>query len=205
MKSVTYIFSLIYSVSLGLASAKEVGFTGRTFEIAERDTLEEIEERVRAIDWQKYLNRIKPEEYRPNNLVDLPRTRMQRKRLIDMTYILETDIVNDKGELLYPKGYKINPADFVPFRKTLVVLNGQDQDQVKWFEQSDLRNRLDVSLFLSAGDSMDIARRLGRPTYYATLPLIGRFQIQTVPSVIRAKEGLMQIEEVYVPKGGTSQ
>jgi len=205
MKTVICISLLIYSVSLEVASAKEIAITGRTFDIAERDALEEIEERVRAVDWQKFLKRIKPQEYRPKNLVELPRTRMQQKRLIDMTYTLETDIVNDKGELLYPKGYKINPADFVPFRKTLVVINGQDQEQVKWFEQSDLRNRLDVSLFLSAGDSMDIARKLGRPTYYATLPLIGRFQIQTVPSVIRAKEGLMQIEEVYVPKGGTSQ
>ena len=145
---------------------------------------------------------IKPEEYRPNNLVDLPRTRMQRKRLIDMKYTLETDIVSDKGDLLYPKGYKINPADYVPFRKTLVIINGEDQDQVKWFERSDLTSRLDVSLFLSAGDSMELARRLKRPTYYATLPLIGRFQIQTVPSVIRAKGKMMELEEIHVPKGG---
>ena len=204
MKTISYIFLLIYSVSLGSASAKEVGFTGRTFEIAERDALEEIEEKVRAVDWQKHIKQIRPEEYRPNNLVDVPRTRQSKKRLVDMTYTLETDIVNDKGELLYPKGYRINPADYVLFSKTLVIINGEDQDQVKWFERSGLRNRLDVSLFLSAGDSMAISRRVKRPTYYATSPLIGRFQIQTVPSVIRAKEKLMEIEEVYVSKGGNS-
>lgn len=198
------ILMIMFLFAVGMAEASDVIVTGRTFPITERDALEEIEERVRAVDWQKHLNAIKPGEYRPKNLVDLPRTRMQRKRLVDMTYTLETDIVNDKGELLYPKGYKINPADFVPFRKTLVIINGQDQEQVKWFEQSNLRNRLDVSLFLSAGDSMDIARRLGRPTYYATLPLIGRFQIQTVPSVIRAKGKMMELEEVYVSKGGNS-
>ncbi len=202
MKTITSISLLIYLISVGLASAKEIGITGRTFPIAERDALEEIEERVRAVDWQKYFQRINPEEYRPNNLVVLPRTKIQRKRLVDITYTLETDIVNDKGELLYPRGYKINPADYVPFSKTLVIINGEDQDQVKWFEQSELRKRIDVSLFLSAGDSMDLARRLRRPTYYATSPLIGRFQIQMVPSIIKAKEKMIEIEEIYVPRGG---
>ncbi|WP_145915439.1 hypothetical protein [Geobacter anodireducens] len=100
---------LIISISLvylsGLpAEGKELAITGRTYPISERDALEEVEERAKSVNWQKHLKSIKPENYRPANLPTLPRAQRSRKFLVDMTYTLENDIVNDKGELLYRRG-----------------------------------------------------------------------------------------------------
>lgn len=182
------------------AVAKETAVTGRTYTIAERDALDELEERAKAVDWQKHLKAIKPGNYRPANLTVLPRARKSNTFLVDMTYTLENDIYNDKGELLYPRGFTFNPLDFVQYNKTLVVINGEDPDQVRWFLASPLRNRFDVSLFITQGASLEIAKKIKRPVYYATSPLVARFQLKALPSIVKAKGKNMEVEEVAVQR-----
>lgn len=183
------------------ASGKEVAVSGKTYPIAERDALDELEERVKAVDWQKHLKAIKPGNYRPPNLTFLSRARNHRKFLVDMTYILENDITNDKGELLYPKGYMFNPLDFFSYKRTLVVINGEDPEQARWFQNSSLKNRLDVSLFITQGSSLELAKKIKRPVFYATNPLIARFQLKAVPSIVKASGRNMEVEEVAIHRG----
>ncbi|MRS03887.1 hypothetical protein EG832_11810 [bacterium] len=182
------------------AIGKELATTGRTYPIAERDALEEVEERARSVDWQKHLKAIKPGNYRPENLTKLPRAHKNNKFLVDMTYMLENDIVNDKGELLYPKGYRFNPLDFVSYNKTLVVINGEDPDQVQWFQSSSLTERMDVSLYITQGSSTDLSRKIKRPVFYATNPFVGRFQLKAVPSIVKVKGREMEVEELAVKR-----
>lgn len=183
------------------AIAKEIGVTGRTYAIAERDALDELEERSRKVDWQKHLKAIKPGNYRPANLMVLPKARKTNTFLVDMAYTLENDIYNDKGKLLYPKGYTFNPLDFIKYQKTLVVIDGDDSDQLRWFQTSSLKNRLDVSLFITQGASLEIAKKIKRPVYYATSPLIARFQLKALPSIVKAKGKNMEVEEIAVQRG----
>lgn len=200
MKLIKIVFismGLVYLVCLP-AVGKELAITGKTYSIIERDALDELEERVKAVDWQKQLKAIKPASYRPANLTALPRARRSQTFLVDMAYTLENDILNDKGELLYPKGFTFNPLDFVQYNKTLVVINGEDPDQVRWFQTSSLKNRIDISLFITQGASLEIAKKIKRPVYYATTPLVARFQLKAVPSIVKVKGKNMEVEEVTV-------
>lgn len=199
IKLVLAITAMVYLACIP-AIGKELVTTGKTYPIAERDALEEVEERARTVDWQRHLKAIKPGNYRPNNLTKLPRVRRNNKFLVDMTYTLENDIVNDRGELLYPRGYRFNPLDFVSFKKTLVVINGEDQDQVQWFQSSSLAERMDVSLFITQGSSTDLSRKIKRPVFYATTPFVGRFQLKVVPSVVKVKGREMEVEELVVQR-----
>lgn len=184
------------------AIGKDLAVSGRTYPIVERDALDELEERVKAVDWQKHLKAIKPGNYRPSNLTSLARAQSHRKFLVDMTYALENDIVNDKGELLYPKGYMFNPLDFISYKRTLVVINGEDPDQARWFLNSSLKNRWDVSLFITQGSSLELAKKIKRPVFYATNPLIARFQLKAVPSIVKASGRNMEVEEVPIQRSG---
>lgn len=182
------------------AMGEELTTTGRTYPILERDALEEVEERARTVDWQRHLKAIKPTKYRPENLTKLPKAHKNNKFMVDMTYTLDNDIVNDKGELLYPKGYQVNPLDYIQYKKTLVVIDGEDPDQVQWFQSSPLAGRVDVSLFITQGISVDLARKFKRPVFYATTPLVGRFQLKAVPSVLRVKGREMEVQEYVVQR-----
>ncbi len=199
MKIFLLIFFMVCIVSYP-AIGKELAVTGIIYTITERDALEELEERVKAVDWNKQLQSIKPTKYRPPNLSDLPRARRSRIFQVDMRYTLEHDIVNDKGELLYPKGYTFNPLDNFEYKRTLVIINGDDPEQVKWFRSSPLRNKIDVSLFITQGASFELSKSINRPVYYATLPLVARFQLKAVPSIVKAKGKNMEIEEVAIQR-----
>lgn len=204
MKLIKIVFTsaaLVYFACLP-AIGKELATTGRTYPIAERDALEEIEERAGSVDWKRHLDAIKPGNYRPDNLIKLPRARRNNKFFVDMTYTLENDIVNDKGELLYPRGYRFNPLDFVSYKKTLVVINGEDPGQVQWFQSSPLVERMDVSLFITQGSSTDLSRKIKRPVFYATTPLVARFKLKVVPSIVKVKGREMEVEELVVIRRG---
>jgi len=192
----------LISLLLGVSSvqAKELGSFGMTYRIAERDALTEIEERARQVDWHKVLDKRKVENFQgPPDRVRLPRARRNRSFPVDMTYTTEIDVPDGKGGVLYPKGYTFNPLDYVTYPKTLVVIDGTDPEQVKWFAASEYDKRLDVTLLLSEGNFGAVSKRISRPLFYADRKIVERLKLKAVPSVIRQTGRMMEVNEVKLP------
>ncbi len=182
--------------------AKLLGTFGMTYRISERDALAEIEERSRQVDWNKILDKRKVENYQgPPDRMNLPRAKRSRIFAVDMTYTTEIAVPDGKGGILYPKGYTFNPLDYVTYPKTLVVINGNDPEQVKWLAASEYDKRLDVTLLLSEGSFGAVAKRVRRPVFYADQKIIERFKLKAVPSVIKQNGRLMEVTEVALPVG----
>nr|WP_246559217.1 hypothetical protein [Geoanaerobacter pelophilus] len=182
--------------------AKVLGTFGMTYRISERDALTEIEERSRQVDWNKVLDKRKVENYQgPPDRMNLPRAKRSRIFPVDMTYTTEIDVPDGKGGILYPKGYTFNPLDYVTYPKTLVVINGNDPDQVKWLAASEYDKRLDVTLLLTEGSFGTVTKRVSRPVFYADRRLIERLKLKAVPSVIKQNRRLMEVTEVALPVG----
>ena len=188
---------LLFSVPV---QARTVGVVGKVYPIAERDALEEIEERARQVDWQAVLGKTRPQDFRPPNPVLLPRAAGECSFLVDMTYTLDFDIPDGKGGILYPKGYRFNPLDYVPFNQTLVVVDGEDPGQVEWLKASLLANRPDTLILLTGGAYSEVGRNLGRAVFYATRQIAERFQLAAVPSVIRRRGRMMEVREIEIPR-----
>ena len=194
----------VIALVLGASSvhAKVIGTYGTTYRISERDAMSEIEERARQVDWSKVLDKRKVENYQgPPDKVSLPRAKRNRSFPVDMTYTTEIDVPDGKGGILYPKGYTFNPLDYVNYPKTLVIINGTDPDQVKWFAASEYDKRLDVTLLNSEGNFGTVSKRISRPLFYADRMIIERFKLKSVPSVIKQKGRLMEVTEVVLPGG----
>jgi conjugal transfer pilus assembly protein TraW len=184
------------------AHAKNLGSVGTTYAIAEKDALTEIEERAKRVDWGKVLQRKPVEEYDgPQDRVRLPRAGRNRTFAVDMTYTLPMDIPDGKGGILYPQGYSFNPLDYVAFTKTLVVINGSDPEQVKWFAASEYRSRIDVMLLLTEGNYGRLGKRLDVPLFYADSRIVERLQLAAVPSVVKQEGKEMVVREMAVPRG----
>ncbi|RKY68858.1 MAG: hypothetical protein DRQ02_02980 [Candidatus Latescibacterota bacterium] len=183
------------------ASVHDLGTLGHTYPVTERDALEELIERVSRVDWQKVFNREKIKDairnYRPDTAL-LPRAQRERTRLVDMTYTLPFDIPDGKGGILYPRGYTFNPLDYIHFDRTVVVIDGEDPEQVRWFSHSKYAGEIKTMLLLTAGSYFDLAKELNRPVFYATTDIIHRFQLQAVPSVIRQEGRYMEVTEIDV-------
>jgi conjugal transfer pilus assembly protein TraW len=181
------------------AGAKVLGIVGAIYPIAERDALEEIEARARAVDWRSVLGREKPESYRPPEAVRLPRARQERAFLVDLSWALPFDIPDGKGGILYPRGYSFNPLDYVSFGQTMVVLDGGDPVQVGWFRNSGFAREPEVLLLLTEGSFTTVSDQLKRHVYYADRRITERFRLAAVPSVIRRQGRLMEVREIALP------
>ena len=192
----------VIALMLGVSSvqAKVLGTFGTTYQIAEKDALAEIEARARQVDWSKVLDKRTVENYLgPPDKGSLPRAKRNRSFPVDMTYATEIDVPDGKGGILYPKGYTFNPLDYVTYSKTLVVINGADPEQVKWFTASEYDKRLDVTLLLSEGNFGTVSKRISRPLFYADRKIIERLKLKAVPSVVKHKGRLMEVTEIVVP------
>ena len=195
---------IVISLLLGTASvqAKILGTYGMTYQISEKDALAEIEARARQVDWNKVLDKKKVENYQgPPDRMNLPRAKLSRSFLVDMTYTTEIDVPDGKGGILYPKGYTFNTLDYVTYPKTLVVINGSDPEQVKWLAGSEYDKRLDVTLLLTEGNFKTVAKKVSRPVFYADRKIIERFELKALPSIIRQQGRLMEVTEVALLVG----
>ena len=184
--------------------AKDLGQVGRVYPIAEPDALQEIEDRAAKVRWEEVL----PEEkrralvvnYRPKDLEPLPRAGEDRTRFVDMTYTLEADLPDGKGGILYPKGFTFNPLEYVSYPNVLVVLNGDDPDQVAWFEESALNQDPRVRVILTGGGWHEVGARIGKPAFYLSRPLRQRLQLEAVPAVAWQNGSDFTVREIDVAK-----
>ena len=124
------------------ASGVDVGASGRTWPIAERDPVEEIMEAVRT--HEKELRAMtaslrreasdlpRSAEYR------LPKARREKVFYVDTEYSLPEDVtISDKSgrRFVYPAGTTYNPLDYMPDFPVYVVMNPNDPAEVKWLKK----------------------------------------------------------------------
>ena len=198
--------AVVFALSIcGPAFAKTVGRSGNIYRIAEPDALKELEDKAASMDLKERINKEettrKIEMYRPSNVVNLSSAKKDRTFLVDMTYKLEFDIPDGKGGILYPKGFVFNPLEYIPFSRTIVVLNGEVKNEVDWFTASEYYKRTDVVLLITDGTWKDLMGRFKRNVFYLTEPVATRFRVSATPSVIVKKDNkFMEVREVHVPE-----
>ncbi len=195
------LLALVPVASPCFGSIHNLGTFGQTYPIAEQDALQEIKERVARLDPKKLLNRKMMKKALQNYQPDmpfLPRAHKDATRLVDMTYTLPFDIPDGKGGILYPKGYTFNPLEYVNYEKTLVVINGDDPDQVLWFSGSNYSENIKTMLLLTGGSYYELGKKLDRPVFYSNADIIRRFQLEAVPSIVHQKGSYMEVKEVAI-------
>jgi len=192
------LFAVIAAVQ---AQAGNLGTVGATYGIAEKDALAEIRQRARGVDWGRVIRKKSIEEYDgPMDRVSLPRATRERSFPVDLSFTLRMDVPDGKGGVLYPKGYTFNPLDYITFARTLVIINGNDPEQVKWFASSRYRGRIDVTLLLTEGRYGRLEKKLDVPLFYADKRIAERLRLERVPSVVRQEGRQMVVREIAVPQ-----
>jgi conjugal transfer pilus assembly protein TraW len=183
--------------------ARDLGKDGVTYPILETDVLQEIEARASASDWRSKLPSQEAmtatvKAYRPKDLMPLPRAVRARVVNVDMTYTLEMDIPDGKGGILYPKGFVFNPLDYMTYPFTMVVLDGDDPDQVAWLKASPYPKDITSKIMLTGGSAFELSEALKRPVFYVIPRLVERLRLSFVPAVVRQKERMMEVTEIDV-------
>ena len=201
------IFSiLIFVVLVGSHASgaiKNLGVVGKTYPVVEPDVLAELKEeaaRKNRFGDNAFLERMKT--YQPEDIHNLPRATMDRTFLVDMTYTLERDLLDGDGKVIYPKGFTFNPLDYVSFSGGMLVIDGSDPTQVRWFTKTPYVNNHRVRLLLSGGYAYNLIEEIKRSVFYLTDEIADRLQLAAAPSLIIQKGDKLQVREILVPEEG---
>jgi len=209
MNFIRILGSLLLLIALkGAAYAKDLGVVGATYPVSEKDALQEIEDRARQINWSEHFNKDEVKKvvtnFKPQDITALKTTERNTTFTVDITYILEHDIPDGKGGILYPKGYTFNPLDYVVFTNTLVLINGSDRRQVEWFKTSAYYKDHKVMLLITEGSFKELSEELKRPVYYAKREIVERFKLRAVPSIVVQKNRQMEVKEIAIKRNEKS-
>lgn len=187
-------------IAVSGSSIKDLGTVGATYPVVEADVVAELTKK--AIRHEKthrpdpLLEQLKT--YQPANLQKLPHAEQDRNFVITMDYSIEYDFVDGEGNILYPKGFTFNPLDYISFSAGLVVIDGTDPKQIRWFQKTPYADNHRVRLLLSDGYAFELSRLFKRSVFYLTKDIATGLQLTSVPAVVVQKEGDLLVFELKV-------
>lgn len=198
-KNISFYTVIFLSFPLGVQAFTELEPAGAVYPVVEQDIRIELKQKA-AEQWEQrkkeYQEKI--HTYQPANLQQLPKAEQDRSFSVDMTYTLGRDLTDKDGKILYPKGYRFNPMDYMSFTLGLVVIDGNDPAQVKWFKESPYSSNHRMKLLLSRGYAQPLITELNRAVYYLDKEVAGRFQLAAVPCVAVQQDKHIQVTEFLI-------
>ncbi|OGP32479.1 MAG: hypothetical protein A2X93_07815 [Deltaproteobacteria bacterium GWC2_56_8] len=181
--------------------AKSLGTAGKTYPIIERDMKEYLKEKSAQFDTEALKDTYKKSverKLRQGPQLNLPVATVDRTFYVDPSIEMDQDILDDKGNILIPKGTRANPADRVTLTKAYLFIDARADKQVKFALQYVASRPGMVSVIITDGDILKLMDEYGfayRQIYHANPHLIERFAIERTPSILTQKGKLLRIDE----------
>jgi conjugal transfer pilus assembly protein TraW len=204
MRKIITFITIILAIGMhGEALAKDLGKYGATYPIIEEDAISQLKKAIAKYDWEKFKSKQKEKikNYKPKDLVDLPVAKEDKVFKVDMTGAIKEDIIGRDGEVIYPKGYRYNPMEYVFMRRIIVFINGKDEKQIDWYKKSPYPADTRTMLLITDGSYLDVRKKLNTMTvYYANKEIIERMGIKAVPSVAVQKGTELEVQEYALKK-----
>jgi conjugal transfer pilus assembly protein TraW len=197
--------SLIFFVFCGPLWAEDLGVIGPTYEIAERDLIEVIKDKLRRMEMtgemekrnEEYKRRVIEGIERPKPVLGISPTKTARTFYIDPTFTLDRNIQDEHGRILYPAGTKINPFDYDRMSKVLLFFDGRDKAQVAFAKRFIAESKTPVRPILVAGEPLKLMREWKREVFYDQGGALSRrFSITQSPAVVAQEGKRIRVDEV---------
>ena len=182
--------------------AKDYGQVGTVFPVIETDLLRVIEQKLTMLQSsgqidamnQAFHKRAEDKVRRPTPVPGIERASTPRSWLFDPSIVIDHDIRDQKGNLIAPRGRRVNPLDFIVVKTPLVFINGDDPAQLAWaLKRYDDR----AKLIMVAGAPLEAMTAHQRRFYFdQDGRLTTKFGIHAVPAVVVQEGHAMRINEI---------
>lgn len=200
------IILLVLQVFLFSSAIQKVYYTGDIFEFAENDMLKditnviqskkpELEQKIKDI---KEANKEKINNYKPKDMITLESAFKDNIFYPDMTYTNPDDIYDNNGKILYPKGFKFNPLDYQTLHYQMIVINGNNQEEITWLIRNNYTDNIKYKILLSDGNYQEVSKLLNQPVFYAIPKITDKFNLKYTPSVITQIGNKIEVKEICI-------
>lgn len=189
------------------AHALDAGVIGPTYEIGEPHLLRFIEQRLLDKAASGELQRLEEEARargvdtvrKPPPVASLITTRTKRSFYFDPTYVLDHNVSDAQGRLMFAAGTRANPLDIVSLSRRLFFFDARDPRQVA--QARALMKRYDgkVKPILTGGSYLNLMQAWHSPVYYDQQGLLTRrLGIRQVPALVSQEDKRLRIDELEV-------
>lgn len=189
------ISAVLLSLSLVQPGLAGTLMLGQTYPIAEPDTLEEIKRQARSVDWKAWMRR-RPADYGAFQGVPLPPATEDSTRLFDPTYVLQQDIPDEKGNVLIPKGTKVNVYDRLKLPGRYIIVGATDS-HFKWLDEVAKPGEGD-KIIVAGGNFYEQMHSRERRMYMLSDRMVERFDLRATPAIVEQEGNQLRITEYAV-------
>lgn len=188
---------LIGGMFVSFSLGKDKGVYGELFEIEEEDLLEQVMSKLKKLEENGELKgiqesiqkRIVKNIEEPRSVEGVIKTKKAKIFEFDPTIELTEDLKDQKGKIFARKGDKHNALDYITYSKTLLFIDGEDEEQIKWAKLKLLKHKK-VKIILVKGKPLKLQERLKRPIYFDQYGIITkRVGVKQVPARVWQEEG----------------
>jgi len=196
---------LCLSVIPSYSLASDLGVVGPTYEIAERDLIEVMKDKFRRMErtgelvkvQENYKKQVLDAVEKPKPVPGIKNTETAQTYFVDPTWTLDRNVVDEKGNLLFPSGTKVNPLDYAPLTQQLLFFDQRERSQVafakRFIEQSTAR----VKPILVGGEPLKLMRQWKREVYYDQGGVLSRaFLLKHSPAIVSQDGKRLRIDEI---------
>jgi len=197
--------ALVIATQVGLAHAEDLGVIGKTYDIAERDLIEAMKDKLRQMEktgelakkQDEYKNRVMSGIEHPRPIPGIQATETANTHYYDPSIVTDKDIADATGKILYPRGTRVNPLDYIGWNKYLLFVDGRDQKQLDLTKRITAASDRPVKLVLVAGEPLNLMRKWKTQVYYDQGGILTRrFAITRVPAMVRQEGRRLRIDEL---------
>jgi len=201
-KTLSVLLFLLFSK---MANATDLGIHGTTYEIREKNMLDEIQEKLQEAKkdgrLDKFQNSVKKQTLdqlnNPKAVFAITKATQDREWIFDPSVSWATDLKDQNGKVFYRAKTKVNPLDKISLTRVLIFIDGSDEEQVDWALKQYNSRKGKAKIILVKGRIIDLMRTKKVHLYFDQNGLlIKKFSIQAVPAFVVQEDKVLRIKEV---------
>lgn len=184
---------------LNIVYSKDLGVFGHTFPIAEQNLIEVLSARARCSNSEELSSIFLQSTKKPIQGVSISLAEASRVYTYDPTYVLERDIEDDMGKVLFKKGTKINPLETTTLREGLLFFDATSMDQIQWA----VSQKGQFKWVIVNGDPFTAESEHKRPVYFDQGGVLAfKLGLKAIPARVTQNGRALLIEEIALKGRG---
>lgn len=196
-------FAILCLISQLLFSETFTFMEGKTYDFAEKNALADIQEHIKKNEKNieakiakiEIEQKSKARDWKPEQRKVTAATK-NKVFYPDVTYTVPEDIKDATGRIMYAKGFKFNPADYVYMQQEIVIIDANNKIELEWAKKNSYLDNAKYMVLLADGNAFEITEEFKKPAYYLTKEVADKFQIQKTPSIVKQIENKIKVSEI---------
>lgn len=107
----------------------DLGTYDKVYEITERNLMEEMQTKTAAINWKEKFQEAWERKFEQFPKYQFPASKKTYDYIIDPSVTLDHDIKDIDGKVLVAAGATVNPFDYMPLQKRIIIFDANSQSQ----------------------------------------------------------------------------